>query len=146
MVVNDEIIKDMNLARTTLSSEDYSIVIIQDEKILTQKKGDGIKQIMKVIDELGDELEDTVVGNRILGKASAFLLRYSKVKGVYSHQATKTAIAILIIGGITCQVDEMISFIKNENYKDFGKFEEMVRNVESPEEAYKILKENVIID
>jgi hypothetical protein len=146
MVVNDEIIKDMNLARRELLSEDYSIVVVQDEKILTKKKGDGIKPIMNVIDVLGDELKDTVVGNKILGKASAFLLRYSKVKGVYSLQATKTAIAILIIGGITCQVDEVISFIKNENNQGFGKFEEMLRNVESPEEAYNILKENIIID
>ena len=146
MVVNDEILKDMNLARAELSSGDYSIVVIQDEKILTQKIGDGIKPIMNVIDELGDELKDTVVGNRLLGKASAFLLRYSKVKGVYSPQATKTAIAILIIGGITCQVDELIPFIKNENYESFGKFEEMLGNVESPEEAYNILKEKIIID
>lgn len=141
MTVNDEIIKDMNFARIILSSEDYSIVVVRDGKILTQKKGDGIKPILKAIDELGDEMEDTVVGDRILGKASAFLCRYSKVKGVYSPQATKTAIAILIIGGIPCQVDEMIPFIKNKSGDGLCPFEKMLKNVESPDEAYKILKE-----
>ncbi len=146
MVISEEIIKDMNLARIILSSEDYSIVVIQDGKILIHKKGDGIKPILKVIDELGDEMQDTVVGDRILGKASAFLCRYSKVKGVYSPQATKTAIAILIIGKISCQVDEMIPVIKNKSGDGLCPFEKMLKNVESPEEAYRILKEKVIWD
>lgn len=146
MVVSEEIIKDMNLARIILSSEDYSIVVIQDGKILIHKKGDGIKPILKVIDELGDEMQDTVVGDRILGKASAFLCRYSKVKGVYSPQATKTAIAILIIGKIPCQVDEMIPVIKNKSGDGLCPFEKMLKNVESPEEAYRILKEKAIWD
>ena len=146
MVVSEEIIKDMNLARKTLSSENYSIIVIRDGKILTQKKGEGIKPILKVIEELGDEMQDTVVGDRILGKASAFLCRYSKVKGVYSPQATKTAIAILIIGGIPCQVDEMIPVIKNKSGDGLCPFEKMLKNVESPKEAYKILKEKVIWD
>ncbi len=146
MNVTDEIINDMNLARETLSSEDYSIVVIRDDKILNHKKGDGIKPIMKIINELGDEMEGTVVGDRILGKASAFLCRYSNVKGVYSPQATKTAIAILIIGGILCQADEMLPFIKNRSGDGLCPFEKMLQNIESPEEAYKVLKDNVIID
>ena len=146
MNVTDEIIADINLARETLSTEDYSIVVIREGKILINKQGDGIRPIMSIIDELGDELEGTVIGDRILGKASAFLCRYSKVKGVYSPQATKTAIAILIIGGIPCQADEMIHFIKNRSGDDLCPFEKMLQNVESPEEAYKILKDKVIMD
>ena len=146
MIVTDDIISDMNLAREILSSEDYSIVVIQDGKILNHKKGDGIKPILKIIDELGEEIKGTVIGDRILGKASAFLCRYSEVKGVYTPQATKTAIAILIIGGIPCQADEMIPFIKNRSGDGLCPFEEMLQNVELPEEAYKILKDKVIMD
>lgn len=146
MNVTDEIIKDMNLARNILSTEDYSIVIIRDERILGHKKEDGIKPILELIDELGDEIKGTVVGERTLGKASAFLCRYSKVGGVYSYKATKTAIAILIIGGIPCQADELIPFLGENNSSYLSTFEKMLQNVESPEEAYNILKDNVIID
>lgn len=146
MIVNDEIIQDISLARKILSSEDYSIVVIRNEKILGHSKGDGIKPILKIIDELGKEIEGTVIGDRILGKASAFLCRYSKVRGVYSPQATKTAIAILIVGGIPCQADEMIPFITNRSGDGLCPFEKMLQDVESPEEAYKILKDKVIWD
>lgn len=146
MIVNDEIIKDINLARSTLSSEEYSIVLIRDEKILKYKREIGIRSILELIEEIGDEIKEMVVGDRILGKASAFLWRYSKIRGIYSPQATKTAIAILIIGGIPCQADEMIPFIVNNNTNYLSSFEKMLQNVESPEEAYKILKGNVIMD
>jgi len=146
MIVNDEIIKDINLARSTLSSEEYSIVLIRDEKILKYKREIGIRSILELIEEIGDEIKEMVVGDRILGKASAFLWRYSKIRGIYSPQATKTAIAILIIGGIPCQADEMIPFIVNNNSNYLSSFEKMLQNVESPEEAYKILKGNVIMD
>jgi len=146
MNVTDEIIKDMTLARSILSSEDFSVVIIRDEKIISHKKEHGIKPILELIDELGNDIIGTVFGNRLLGKAQAFLCRYSKVAGVYSPQATKTAIAILIIGGIPCQADEMIPFIKNNDSEGISTFEKMLQNVESPEEAYNILKEKVIKD
>ena len=146
MIVNDEIIKDINIARSTLSSEEYSIVLIRDEKILKYKREIGIRSILELIEEIGDEIKEMVVGDRILGKASAFLWRYSKIRGIYSPQATKTAIAILIIGGIPCQADEMIPFIVNNNTNYLSSFEKMLQNVESPEEAYKILKGNVIMD
>lgn len=146
MNVTDEIIKDMNLARNILSTENYSIVIVHDEKILSYKKEDGIKPILELIDELGDEIIGTVVGERILGKASAFLCRYSKVGGVYSSKATKTAIAILIIGGIPCQADELIPFIKDIKSNYLSTIEKMLQNIESPEEAYNILRDNVIMD
>jgi hypothetical protein len=146
MNINDEVIDDINLAREILSSEDYSIVVISDGKVLNHKKGDGVKPFMRIIDEIGNDLEGKIIGDRILGKASAFLCRYSNVRGVYSPQATKTAIAILIIGGIPCQTDEIIPFIKNRNGDGLCPFEKMLQNIESPEEAYKILNEKVIRD
>ena len=108
------------------------------------KTGEGVKPILETIEELGERMHDTVVGDRVLGKASAFLCRYSKVKGVYSPQATKSAIALLIIGGIPCQVDKVIPFIQNKSKEGYCPFEKMLEDVESSEMAYKILKENVL--
>jgi hypothetical protein len=143
MNVSDDVIRDIDLARNILLSENYSFVIIKDEKIIRFNRDVGIKPILETIEEMGNDLEGAVIGDRILGKASAFLWRYSKIKGIYSPQATKTAIAILIIGGIPCQADEMIPSV---NSNDYYSFEEILQDVESPVEAYKILKENVIRD
>ncbi|MCK4901725.1 MAG: DUF1893 domain-containing protein [Thermoplasmatales archaeon] len=145
-VVIEEIIKDLDLAREILSTTDYYIVVISNEKIWNQKKGEGIRPVLETIREMGEDIYDSIIGVRTLGKASALLSRYAKAKGVYSPQGTKTGIALLIMGGVPCQVDELIPFIKDRDGSGLSHFEKMLKDVISPEEAYKILKEEVIGD
>ena len=68
MNVSDDLIRDIDVAREALLSENYSIVVISDGKILNHEKGDGVKPFMKIIDELGNNLEGKVIGDRILGR------------------------------------------------------------------------------
>lgn len=110
---------------------------------MEKKKGDGLRPLLDAIEEMGEDICESVIGDRILGKASALLCRYSKVGGVYSPQGTKTAIALLIMGSIPCQIDKMIPFIQNKNGNDTCLFEEMLKDVDSPEEAYVILKKTL---
>jgi hypothetical protein len=143
-ILSEEVIKDLTLARETLSTYDCSIVVICNEKILKKKTGKGIRPILETIEEMGENIHNSVIGDRILGKASALLCRYAKAKGVYSPQGTKTGIALLIMGGIPCQVDELIPQIMNRSGDGPCPFEKMLKDIDSPEEAYKILKEKVI--
>ena len=143
-MVKENIIRDMDLAREIILKTDYSIVVIKNSKILTKKRGVGIRPILEAIDELNNSICGSVIGDRILGKASALLCRYAKAKGVYSHQATKMAIALLIMADIPSQIDQMVPYIKNRNGDGVCPFEEMLKGVESPDEAYNILKKKVL--
>ena len=143
-LLDQGLLNDIELSRQTLFNSDHSIVVIKNNKIILTKKGDGVRPILETIEELKDEMQDAIVGDRILGKASAFMLRYSHVKGVYSPQATKTAIALLIMGAIPCQVDELIPFIQNRSKDGMCPFEKMLKDVDSPEDAYNILMEKVL--
>lgn len=136
--------ENLKIARETLSKTDYSVVVVKNGQILLTKRGEGISPLLEAIEEFKEEMMGSVVGDRILGKASAMLLRYSKVKGVYAPQATKTALALLIIGGILVEIDELIPFIQNRSKDGICPFEKILEGVESPEEAYNILKENVL--
>jgi len=144
IIIDEKIIENMDLARGVLVETDCSIAVVKDGEVLIKKKGDGIRPILEVIEELKEKIQGSIVGDRILGKASALLCRYSKIKGVYSPQATKTAIAVLIIAGIPSQIDEMIPYIKNRDGGDVCPFEKMLSDIDSPEEAYEILKEKVL--
>ena len=58
-------------------------------------------------------------------------------------KGTKTGIALLIMGGVPCQVDQLIPSITNKEGNGLCPFEKMLKDVTSPEEAYNILKEKV---
>jgi hypothetical protein len=142
-MVSEEIIEDMDTARELLSTTDFSVVVLKNGTVVTKKQGDGIKPILETVDELGEELQGAIVGDRILGKASALLCAYAKVGGVYAPQATKTAIAVLIRTGIPGQTDELIPYVKNRDGDSLCPFEDMLADVDLPEEAYKVLKNAV---
>ena len=143
-MVSAEVLSGFEMARGIIQTSDYAVVVIKNNKIICKKKGSGIKPFLEVIEELGDNIHDSIIGDRILGKASALLCRYAQAKAVYSPQGTKTAIALLIMGGIPSQIESMIPFIKNRSGDDICPFEKMLENVNSPEVAYSILKEKLL--
>ncbi len=143
-MVDEEVIKNIELAREVINSEECSIVVVNYGKIWKKKKGQGITPLLETIEEMGEDICGSVIGDRILGKASALLCRYAKVSGVYSPQGTKTAIATLVVGGIPCEVDAMIPFIQNRHGDDMCPFEKMLTDIDSPSEAYTILKTKLL--
>jgi hypothetical protein len=144
-VLDDETLKDIELARNVISNEDVSVVVVKYGKIWNKKKGEGVRPLLEVIEEMGQEINGSIIGDKILGKASSLLCRYAKVAGVYSPQGTKTGIALLIMGGVPCQIDKMIPFIQNKNGDDVCPFEKMLEDVIDPEKAYNILKEKLLV-
>lgn len=124
---------------------DLSLIVVKDGKILTKKKGLGIKPFLEAIEELKERMYGSTVADRILGKASALLCVYAKISNVYSPQSTKTALAVLIRAGIPGHTDMLIEHIKNKTGDDICPFEKMLLDIDSPEVAYNILKNAIKI-
>lgn len=144
-MVSEDVISGLTLARDILETSDNSVVVIKNGQVICKKKDPGIKPILEAIEELGDKIHGSIIGDRILGKASALLCIYSKAKAVYSPQATKTAIALMLINGVPSQADVLIPRIDNRDGTDMCPFEKMLESISSPEEAYKILKEKILM-
>jgi hypothetical protein len=142
-MIEEDILCDMNAVKEILSKKDSSIVVIKKGIVLAEKKGEGITPILQTIEELKQNMEDSVVGDRALGKATSLLCINSKVKAVYSPQGTKTAIAILIVSGVTTQVDALVPYIKNKKSENVCPYEEMLKGINDPQEAYGLLKKKV---
>ena len=143
-VLDEEILKDLDLAREMISNQDYSIVVVKYGKIWKQKKGEGIKPILEAIEEMGEDICGSVIGDKILGKASSLLCRYAKASGVYSPQGTKTAIALLIMGGVPCQIDKMIPFIQNKDGDDVSRAK-VIDFVQEIENTVNITEADIIV-
>jgi hypothetical protein len=143
-ILDEDTLNDIALAQNVISNEDVSVVVVNYDKIWKKKKGEGIRPFLEVIEEMGEDIHGSVIGSRILGRASALLCCYSKVRAVYSPQATKTAIALLIMGSIPSKVDQLIPFIKNRDGSGLCPFEKLLQNINEPKEAYNVLKEKVL--
>jgi hypothetical protein len=137
-LIDEEILKDMDLAREVLLNEDVTTVITNYGKIWKKKSGENTRVLIELIDEMGEDLKGSVIGNKYLGKASALLCRYAKPGGVYSYQGTKTAIALLIMGNVPCQIEKMVT-----NTDESFEINKILQNIISPDDAYEILKKKL---
>ncbi|PNX49429.1 MAG: hypothetical protein BV457_01730, partial [Thermoplasmata archaeon M9B1D] len=70
-LLDEDTLKDIALAQNVITNEDVSVVVVDNGKIWRKKKGQGIRPFLEVIEEMGDEIHGSVIGDRILGRASA---------------------------------------------------------------------------
>ena len=143
--MDQECIEEIKHIRQYLLTNDISIIAINNGEIIGSMKGNGIKPFLELIKKYGPQLEGCVIGDRILGKASALLSRYIKAKAVYALQGTKKAIATLIVGGIVNQVDEIIEYVHNKTKNGICPFEQLLMQEDDPKKAYELLVQNIMI-
>ena len=91
--MEESVLQDLEFAEKLLTENESSIVVVKNGEVLAQKQGEGIKPSLETIDELGKQMQGSIVADKILGKASAMLYAYVKVSAVFSPRSTKTALA-----------------------------------------------------
>jgi len=140
ILLDEPTLRDINIARSIISKSPYTFVIVKKGNIIFTSRKEQIVSIISAIEDMKDSIEGSVVGCNMVGKAAAFLYRFSKTKGVYSVKGTKTGIALLIMSGIPCQIDEMIPKVVSDVDRRMCPFEDVINGSESSEEVYEIIK------
>lgn len=121
---------DLREARERLKS--VSFVVIKDGSVVFESTDRGLKPFVKAIESTN--LKGALIGDRMVGRASAMLACYSEPSAIYTLGITKEALAILNSRRIKVVYDaviEMPSCI----------YDATLKGVEEPEEAYRIVKE-----
>jgi len=136
-LLDEETVNDFELARKVITEKNLSYVVISCGKIWKESQNNSISSLIGIIDGMGKDLTNMIIGTSYLDRASSLLCRYAKASGVYSPSGTKTAIAILIMGGVPCQIDRL-----DRNNVETS-FDKIVNGVENPVDAYNILKEKI---
>ena len=141
--INERILNDMKKAQLLMQISDVSLVVIKEGKVLHKRTGRGIAPFIDLIESTSEDFSDCVIGDRLLGRASAFLCRYVQAAGVYAVIGTKKALAVLMVGGMMAQVDHFIDFISNRSQDGLCPFERAVSSVETPAEAFTLIRKKL---
>lgn len=139
-MMDEQVILDIKKAQLLLRTLDTSLVVIKNGKILHQRIGEGLAPFIDLIETTSGDFSGCVIGDRLLGRASALLCRYVHADGVYAEKGTKKALAVLLVGGILGQVDTFLPHISNQSQDGLCPFERAVTSVEYPDEAFHIIK------
>ena len=142
---NDEKKADfvMEEAKAMICAEKCSFVVIKEGRIVYQDKGNGVKPILKLLENDREILENAVVVDKIIGKAAALLLTLGKVRKVYGMTMSCAGKEYLESVGIACDSEKCIDVITNRKRDGICPLERAVSEVNDPEKAYEKLKETI---
>jgi hypothetical protein len=129
----------MNRYLETLEKTGNSLMIYKDAKIIFESDLKGIRPHLKAIEEMGDELEGSIMVDKILGRAAAFLVLYSKAAEAFAVVISTPGKRVLEKYGLKFSYQEEVPHIKLENGIIYCPFESMVQDIENPIEAYEAI-------
>ena len=133
---------NLEKAINILENEDVSFVVIKNNEII-KDKAIGIKPIFQRIKMDKNFFINTLIADKIIGKAAALLLVSSGIREVYGQIMSKSAIEVLKNYNIYYRYGEKVDFIHNRNNTGLCPMEETVRYIESPSEVFIPLEKTI---
>jgi hypothetical protein len=124
----------------TLENSGMSLMIYNDDKLIFESDSKGIRPHFEAINKIGDMLHGSVMVDKIVGRAAALLILYSKPKKVYA-MILSTQGKNVFEGRINFDYLKEIENIKTKNGKKLCPFEQIVQGIDDPFEAYKVIIE-----
>lgn len=118
-------------------------MIYKEGELIFESSLKGIRPHLKAINEHGAELEGTLMVDKILGRAAAFLMIYSKAGEVVTGVLSSPGREVLDKYGLKYSYREEVPHIKMENGVIYCPFERMVQGIKDPVEAYEAIVEKM---
>jgi len=134
---------DLEKAKRILKDENQSLVIIKDGRTIFCSDSPGMNSLLQAIEKLGERLSGASVADKIVGKAAALLLAYSRIARVYAAILSKRGLETLRRHEIPVEYDLLVPEILDKEGKKQCPFEKFTSKIESPDQAYEQIKNYV---
>ena len=126
-----------------LEQEELSIIIEKNGEIVFQSYDPMLKPLFTCLKEKKFLLKDSIVYDKIVGRAAAYLCIIGRVKKIYTPLASESAIKVLKENNIKLRALKTIPLIMNKDNTDTCPMEKLATSCNSPEEFYNILEEKM---
>ena len=133
----------MNHYLGVLEKSGNSLMIYKDGVLLFESDLGGIRPHLKAINEHGGDLEGTLMVDKILGRAAAFLVVYSKAAEAITNIVSTPGKQVLEANHLKFSYREEVAHIKMKDGVIFCPFESMVQGISDPVEAYAAIVEKM---
>jgi len=131
---------DLKLAKQRLNQKNLSLVIAKRGRVLFETKTHGISGLLDAIKKLGNNMVESSIADRIVGRAAALLFVYSGVVAVFAVTASDDGIEVLKGHNIFYEFLSRVPRILDSKKVDVCPFEKLASGFSDPKEAYEELR------
>ena len=132
--------QDLEIAKQALKTRGFSLVIVKDGRPIFESYSSGIIGLLQAVETHHEELKDSSVADKIVGRAAALLLAYCLVKEVYAVTVSNEGLRIFQENQVRIEYDSIVPKILDRDGKDICPFEKLSLSIASPQESYDKLK------
>lgn len=132
---------DLNRAKNSLLSGDYTCVMCKEGKLYTNTER-GIGPLIEFIDS-GTDFNGFSAADLIVGRAAAFLYILLGAVSVYADVISEGAALLLRENGISLQYRVKTKEIRNRSNTGLCPMEEAVENINEPQEALAAIRKRL---
>jgi len=132
--------EDIDLARSLLENEKWNLVIVRGGQVLASSRERGVAPLFQAVQNMGANLHNAAVADRIVGLAVAMLCLYAQIGSVYAVIASQGAIDMLKRKGVTVTHRNLVPHISNYDGTGLCPFEKMAKDAGSPADLFTTLK------
>lgn len=130
-------------AKKRIVNEDVPCVYLRSGAILKNGEGTGVRPLIAAWETEPELLRDTVIVDKIVGKAAAMLAVLGGAAGVYGLTMSAAALEYLTARGVPAQYDTLTERIINRMGTGLCPMEQSVLALDDPREGYQALKDTV---
>ncbi|MBQ2906997.1 MAG: DUF1893 domain-containing protein [Bacteroidales bacterium] len=123
------LLKDFNTI--AIYKSDGSLVVSHDR---------GVAPLMNLLKNDKSQLKDSIVADKVIGKAAALLMAYAHVKEVYTPIVSSPALKVFKEHNICIHYDMEVERIINRKGDGLCPMETLCLDVDNPEDAYIRIK------
>ncbi|MBR5273199.1 MAG: DUF1893 domain-containing protein [Clostridia bacterium] len=128
-------------AKEILNSGKYTCVLVDGDSVYTSTER-GVKPLLTWLDDV-IYLKGYSAADKVVGKAAAFLYVLLGVEEVYASVISKPSVEVFQTYGIKFSYDTLVDAIKNRTDTGFCPMEQAVKDISSPSNALKAVKETL---
>ena len=119
-----------------LLKENHTIVIYKSDASVIVSNDRGVAPLMQLLKEDALQLRDSMVADKVIGKAAALLMVYAGVKEVYTPTISKPAVEVFENNDIKLTYDKIVDRIINRKGDGLCPMETLCLDINDPEEAF----------
>ncbi|MGQ9545829.1 MAG: DUF1893 domain-containing protein [Dehalococcoidia bacterium] len=132
--------EDIELARSLLEEEKWSLVIVKAGQVLFGSRERGLAAFFQAVQSIGTALHNAAVADRIVGLAVAMLCLHARIASVYAHIASEGALDMLRRQGVAVSSKNVVPHISNYDGSDLCPFEKMAKKCQEPRQLLAALQ------
>lgn len=133
--------KDLNKAKELLCAEGYTCVVCSGNIIYTSTQR-GVKPLVAWLEGSAD-FHGFCAADKVVGKATAFLYVLHRIKAMYAHVISRSALQVLTENHIEVEYGELVVSIVNRQGNGICPFEAAVLDVADPATAYRSIRKTM---